>query len=72
MAQSAAMGALPTIRAAVDPSVTGGQYFGPGGFLETRGYPIVVKSSKASHDESCAEKLWQFSEELTGVRFLRD
>jgi NAD(P)-dependent dehydrogenase (short-subunit alcohol dehydrogenase family) len=31
--QSAAMGALPTLRAATDPQVRGGQYFGPSGFL---------------------------------------
>jgi NAD(P)-dependent dehydrogenase (short-subunit alcohol dehydrogenase family) len=69
MAQSAAMGALPTIRAAVDPAATGGQYFGPNGFMESRGYPVLVQSSKASHNLADACRLWEVSKELTGVQF---
>ena len=69
MAQSAAMGALPAIRAAVDPQAGGGQYFGPGGFMEQRGYPVVVQTSRAAHDREAARWLWQRSEELTGVRY---
>jgi NAD(P)-dependent dehydrogenase (short-subunit alcohol dehydrogenase family) len=68
-AQDAAMGALPTIRAAVDPQVKGGDYYGPGGFMEVRGYPVLVPSSQASHDAADAQKLWQVSEELTGVQY---
>ncbi len=34
------MGALPTIRAAVDPGVEGGDYYGPDGFMEQRGHPV--------------------------------
>jgi NAD(P)-dependent dehydrogenase (short-subunit alcohol dehydrogenase family) len=67
--QSAAMGALPTLRAATDPGVEGGQYFGPSGFLEQRGHPVVVQSNSASHDEAVARQLWQVSEELTGVYY---
>jgi hypothetical protein len=67
--QSAAMGALPTIRAAADPNVAGSQYYGPGGFMEQRGYPVVVTSNDASHNEADARRLWQISEELTGVTF---
>jgi len=67
MAQSAAMGALPTIRAAVDPNVKGGQYYGPDGFMEQRGYPAVVTSNRASHEATDARQLWQVSEQLTGV-----
>lgn len=67
--QSAAMGALPTLRAATDPAVEGGQYFGPGGFLEQRGHPKLVKSSAQSHDEELQRRLWAISEELTGVSF---
>jgi NAD(P)-dependent dehydrogenase (short-subunit alcohol dehydrogenase family) len=70
MAQSAAMGALPTIRAAVDPHVKGGDYFGPGGFMEQRGYPILVQSNNASHNLADAKHLWEVSEELTGVHYL--
>jgi NAD(P)-dependent dehydrogenase (short-subunit alcohol dehydrogenase family) len=67
--QDATMGALPMIRAAVDPDVQGGQYYGPGGFMEQRGYPVLVQSSDASHNFADAQQLWQVSEELTGVRY---
>jgi len=70
MMQSAAMGALPSIRAAVDPNVVGGQYFGPGGKKERKGYPILVSSNEASQNTEDARKLWEVSEELTGVRYL--
>jgi NAD(P)-dependent dehydrogenase (short-subunit alcohol dehydrogenase family) len=69
MIQGADMGALPTIRAAVDPLAKGGDYYGPNGLFEQGGYPIVVQSSKASHNLDDAQKLWQVSEELTGVTF---
>lgn len=65
--QEADLGALPTLRAATDPGVLGGQYFGPDGFQETRGYPKVVASSDQSHDAALQQKLWTVSEELTGV-----
>ncbi|GAS88434.1 SDR family NAD(P)-dependent oxidoreductase [Mycolicibacterium brisbanense] len=67
--QSAAMGALPTLRAATDPGVLGGQYFGPDGLGEQRGYPKVVASSAASHDTAAQRRLWTVSEELTGVSY---
>jgi NAD(P)-dependent dehydrogenase (short-subunit alcohol dehydrogenase family) len=67
--QSAAMGALPTIRAAVDPNAKGGEYYGPDGFMEQRGYPVVVQSSAASHNEANARRLWQISEQLTGIHY---
>lgn len=65
--QNAAMGALPTLRAATDAGVLGGQYFGPGGFAELRGYPKVVASNDRSHDVDVQKRLWALSEELTGV-----
>ena len=61
------MGALPTLRAATDPGVLGGQYYGPDGFGEQRGYPKVVASSVASHDVDAQRRLWAVSEELTSV-----
>jgi NAD(P)-dependent dehydrogenase (short-subunit alcohol dehydrogenase family) len=67
--QGADMGALPTLRAATDPGAIGGQYFGPDGFGEQRGYPKVVASSIASHDVAAQKRLWTVSEELTGVTF---
>lgn len=65
--QGADMGALPTLRAATDPGVLGGQYYGPDGFFEMRGYPKVVSSSDRSHDVDVQKRLWTVSEELTGV-----
>ncbi|MCX2934797.1 SDR family NAD(P)-dependent oxidoreductase [Mycobacterium sp. CVI_P3] len=65
--QDAEMGALPTLRAATDPTVRGGQYYGPGGFLQMRGYPKLVSSNGRSHDVAVQRRLWAVSEELTGV-----
>lgn len=67
--QSAAMGALPTLRAATDPDVQGGQYYGPDGIGEQRGNPKLVQSSPRSHDPELQRRLWTVSEELTGVTF---
>ncbi|MBX3314917.1 MAG: SDR family NAD(P)-dependent oxidoreductase [Actinobacteria bacterium] len=67
--QSAAMGALPTLRAATDPGATGGQYYGPDGFQELHGHPVTVPSSRRSRDRSLQEQLWARSEELTGVTY---
>jgi NAD(P)-dependent dehydrogenase (short-subunit alcohol dehydrogenase family) len=67
--QDAALGALPTLRAATEPGVHGGQYFGPGGVGQVRGYPKVVASSAQSHDVALQRRLWTVSEELTGVVF---
>jgi NAD(P)-dependent dehydrogenase (short-subunit alcohol dehydrogenase family) len=69
MAQSAAMGALPTLYAATAPDVKGGEYFGPGGFAEMWGPPKRVRSSRRSQDAADAARLWEVSEEATGVRF---
>src|SRR5258706_10213020 len=67
--QKAAMGALPVLRAATDPGVLGGQYYGPGGFFGARGYPKPAKSSGQSRDTAIQRRLWTASEELTGVTF---
>jgi NAD(P)-dependent dehydrogenase (short-subunit alcohol dehydrogenase family) len=67
--QNAAMGALPTLRAATDPDVEGGQYFGPDGLGEQRGHPKLVSSSAQSHDHNLQRRLWTVSEELTGVTY---
>jgi NAD(P)-dependent dehydrogenase (short-subunit alcohol dehydrogenase family) len=65
--QGADMGALPTLRAATDPGVLGGQYYGPDGLGEQRGHPKIVASSDKSHDVEAQKRLWAVSEELTGV-----
>lgn len=67
--QSAAKGALPQIRASVDPDVKGGEFYGPDGFNEVFGYPVLVKSTPESHNREDARKLWEISEKLTGVKF---
>ncbi|MFD5178047.1 SDR family NAD(P)-dependent oxidoreductase [Nocardia sp. NPDC058379] len=69
LTQKPEMGALPTLRAATDPAVVGGQYYGPGGLGEIRGYPKLVTSSADSHDQAVQQRLWSVSEELTGVTF---
>jgi NAD(P)-dependent dehydrogenase (short-subunit alcohol dehydrogenase family) len=69
VSQDASMGALPTLRAATDPATEGGDYYGPGGFGEQTGAPVLVDSSKASHDQADAARLWAVSEELTGVTY---
>ena len=69
IAQNADMGAEPTLRAAADPGVQNGQYFGPGGFGEQKGHPKLVASSAQSHDEAIQRRLWTVSEELTGVTY---
>lgn len=70
VAQSPRKGALPTLYAATAPDVNGGDYYGPGGFRELRGYPEKVDSSPRSKDPELAATLWAVSEELTGVSFL--
>ncbi|MGX5655669.1 SDR family NAD(P)-dependent oxidoreductase [Geodermatophilus nigrescens] len=65
--QPPATGALPTLRAATDPAVLGGQYYGPGGRGEVRGHPRLVTSSPQSYDLAVQRRLWAVSEELTGV-----
>src|SRR4029077_521062 len=69
LSQTQAMGALPTLRAATDPGVLGGQYYGPGGLLGTRGYPKPAQSSRQSHDTALQHRLWTVSEQLTGITF---
>lgn len=69
MTQSPAMGALPTLRAATDPDAVGGQYYGPDGFMETRGHAVLVGSSDRSHEAETQQRLWQASEELTDVTY---
>lgn len=69
LVQNAEMGALPIIRAAVDPNAKGGSYYGPDGPGERGGYPIIVQSNPASHNLEDARRLWEISEELTEVHY---
>jgi len=69
LAQKIEIGALPTLYAATAADVTGGDYFGPSGWQEWRGYPKKVESNALSHDKNIASKLWDVSEKLTGIKF---
>jgi NAD(P)-dependent dehydrogenase (short-subunit alcohol dehydrogenase family) len=69
IAQSAAQGALPTLRAATD-DLPGGSYLGPDGRREQRGrHPTLVGRSTEASDVELAKRLWTASEDLTGTSF---
>ena len=67
-AQSSEMGALPTLYAATQ-DIPGNSYVGPDGFQEQRGHPKLVGRSGAARDAETARRLWELSEQLTGVTF---
>jgi NAD(P)-dependent dehydrogenase (short-subunit alcohol dehydrogenase family) len=69
IAQSPAMGALPELYAATRANLDGGLYIGPDGFEEQRGYPRVVAPARQGRDEVTAKRLWDVSEEMTGVTY---
>ena len=62
-------GALPTLRAATDPAAAAADYFGPDGLFQLSGYPKKISFVKKAHRADDASRLWEVSEELTGVRF---
>ncbi len=67
--QNDEMGALPTLYAATAPEAEGGQYIGPDGFMAFKGYPTVEQPRPQALDEATAKRLWDVSEQLTGVVF---
>lgn len=67
--QSAAAGALPQLYAATDPRAEGGQYFGPDGRKQRKGWPELQQPEPSAKDPETARRLWELSETLTGVRF---
>jgi NAD(P)-dependent dehydrogenase (short-subunit alcohol dehydrogenase family) len=69
IAQSEEMGALPTLYAATAPDVPGGTYVGPDGLAEQRGHPKPVSPNRAARNEDVARRLWDVSEQMTGVHF---
>lgn len=69
LAQSALMGALPTLYAATAADVAGGDFIGPDGPGQNWGYPKKVSSNRRSHDQADARRLWEVSQELTGVTY---
>jgi NAD(P)-dependent dehydrogenase (short-subunit alcohol dehydrogenase family) len=72
IAQPDSAGALPQLYGATMPDVVPGEYFGPDGFLQLRGHPTRVGSSATARDDEAARRLWQLSEELTGVAYVFD
>jgi NAD(P)-dependent dehydrogenase (short-subunit alcohol dehydrogenase family) len=68
-AQSAERGALPTLFAATAPGLPGDTYVGPDGLLEMRGFPRIVGRSAAARNAADAARLWDLSEQLTGVTY---
>jgi len=68
-AQSAEMGALPSLYALAAEDVQGGDFIGPGGPMQIRGYPTKVEPSDAAKDPELATRLWAVSQQLTGVRY---
>jgi len=69
LAQPDSQGALPPLYAATVPELPGGSYVGPDGPFEARGHPQRVEASGAAKDQATARRLWEVSEELTGVRY---
>ncbi len=67
--QSPERGALPVLRAVTDPGVRSGEFYGPRGFQQSKGYPKVVRSSPQSYDTSLQGRLWALSQDMTGVAF---
>ncbi len=67
--QRPAMGALPTLRAAVDADARRNDFYGPDGFMEVHGYPRKTLGSQASRDAATAKQLWEVSQQLTGIHY---
>jgi NAD(P)-dependent dehydrogenase (short-subunit alcohol dehydrogenase family) len=69
LSQDAHHGALPTLLAATSPDATPGGYYGPSGFQELKGLPVLVKIAPIALDHTVGQKLWDISEHLTGTPF---
>lgn len=69
---TAAEAARPIILAADDDAVQGGEYYGPGGFLEIGGKPAKAKINKVAKDTQIAKQLWTVSESMTGTSYLAE
>jgi len=67
--RKASWGALPVLRAATEDSLSGSEFFGPNGWFEISGHPVLVNSTSKSHNTELARELWKVSEDLTGVNY---
>jgi len=65
---SAAEGAWPTLMAAT-ADLPGGTYCGPSGPFEWGGPPRVTTSNRLSRDEVAQRRLWELSEQTTGIAY---
>jgi NAD(P)-dependent dehydrogenase (short-subunit alcohol dehydrogenase family) len=63
------LGALPTLMAAT-ADLPGSTYVGPSGTLQMKGHPRIVSPRRLALDREAQARLWEVSEEATGVRFL--
>ncbi len=68
-AQSPEMGALPSLYAATVEDLAGGSFVGPDGFMEQHGHPHVVTAASKAYNRESWRRLWELSEQLTGVSF---
>ncbi len=69
VAQSAEMGALPVLYAATVDGLLGGTFIGPDGFMEGHGHPKIVTAAGKAYDQEAWRRLWEASEQLTGVSY---
>jgi NAD(P)-dependent dehydrogenase (short-subunit alcohol dehydrogenase family) len=69
MSHSAEAGALPTLYAATAPEAVPNGYYGPNGFYELKGPVAPAKVLPQAKDQAVARKLWEVSEQLTGVKW---
>lgn len=69
LGQKVETGTLPSLRAATDLNAASGDYFGPKSFFESRGYPVIVQPNKMAQNKENAKRLWEISEQLTGVKY---
>jgi NAD(P)-dependent dehydrogenase (short-subunit alcohol dehydrogenase family) len=69
LSHPSSVGALSILRAAADPDAAGGDYYAPARMMELRGLPKKHQSSTASHDPQLQRRLWETSEQLTGVTY---
>ncbi|MEU1873891.1 oxidoreductase [Streptomyces sp. NPDC019793] len=68
--QSVEQGASPQLRAATEPGLSGGEFFGPAGLFETRGRVTEARLGREAADPAVGKRLWSAAEELTGIRYL--
>ncbi len=70
--QSAEKGVLPILYAALSKDSKGGEFIGPDGFQQMRGYPTKVEADEYAKNKEVAKRLWKESEEMTNVFYLKE